>query len=200
MSRCCRSPVNTFGPGLRKQRACVPCPSGYSTMGKVGQSRIDACLVPPGYYLKTPGQAVPCPAGEYKEGVGPDGSCTKCAFGVTTAEPGSTSNTSCSCKSCVHQRRTNPLDNHTGSFTHTAICTATPCAACALETRGSDHRGHLLPTAQLAPCHTPLPALVPNCRPACGLVRAQHEWQHHHSHSAMPPRLLLPWGPSQQHL
>jgi hypothetical protein len=24
-------PANTYGPGLRKQRACVPCPSGYTT-------------------------------------------------------------------------------------------------------------------------------------------------------------------------
>jgi hypothetical protein len=35
--------MNTYSPGLRKQRACVPCPSGFSTMGKVGQSRVDAC-------------------------------------------------------------------------------------------------------------------------------------------------------------
>lgn len=36
-------PVNTFGPGLRKQRACVPCPTGYVTMGKVGQILPSAC-------------------------------------------------------------------------------------------------------------------------------------------------------------
>lgn len=26
-----RCPVNTYGPGFKKQRACVPCPSGYTT-------------------------------------------------------------------------------------------------------------------------------------------------------------------------
>jgi hypothetical protein len=24
-------PVNTYSPGLKKQRACVPCPTGYTT-------------------------------------------------------------------------------------------------------------------------------------------------------------------------
>mgnify|MGYP001810299316 CR=1 FL=1 len=44
-------PVNTYGPGLKKQRACVPCPSGYttdfSTSGvitqRTGQSSKSAC-------------------------------------------------------------------------------------------------------------------------------------------------------------
>jgi hypothetical protein len=24
-------PINTYGPGLKKQRACVPCPTGFTT-------------------------------------------------------------------------------------------------------------------------------------------------------------------------
>ncbi len=26
-----KCPQNTYGPGLKKQRACVPCPPGYTT-------------------------------------------------------------------------------------------------------------------------------------------------------------------------
>jgi hypothetical protein len=29
-------PADTFSPGLKKQRACVPCPSGYTTEGVMG--------------------------------------------------------------------------------------------------------------------------------------------------------------------
>ena len=36
-------PVDTYGPGLRKQRACVPCPPGYVTNAKTGQSSARAC-------------------------------------------------------------------------------------------------------------------------------------------------------------
>jgi len=52
-------------------------------------------VVPAGYYLKGPGQAVPCPKGEWKEGVGLQGNCTKCPVGVTTASEGSTSLNAC---------------------------------------------------------------------------------------------------------
>lgn len=38
-----RCPVNTYGPGLKKQRACVPCPTGFSSNGKDGQSSSAAC-------------------------------------------------------------------------------------------------------------------------------------------------------------
>jgi hypothetical protein len=51
--------------------------------------------VPPGYYLKAPGQVAPCPKGEYKEGIGASGNCTKCAFGVTTSLEGSISVDNC---------------------------------------------------------------------------------------------------------
>lgn len=52
-------------------------------------------VVPAGYYLKSPGQAAPCPMGEWKSGEGPSGNCTKCAFGVTTLTEGSTAESNC---------------------------------------------------------------------------------------------------------
>jgi hypothetical protein len=55
------SPVNTYGPGLKKQRACVPCPTGFTTDLRVQQTMPTACIVPAGYYLKAPGQ-VGCPS------------------------------------------------------------------------------------------------------------------------------------------
>jgi hypothetical protein len=36
-------PVDTYGPGLRKQRACVPCPPNYVTNGKTGQTSPMQC-------------------------------------------------------------------------------------------------------------------------------------------------------------
>lgn len=88
-------PVNTYGPGQRKQRACVPCPPGYTTNGATGQSRATACVVPEGFYLKGPGQVAPCPKGEYKVGFTTVASCSKCAAGVTTASQASTSPDNC---------------------------------------------------------------------------------------------------------
>jgi len=52
-------------------------------------------VVPEGFYLKGPGQVAPCPKGEFKSGVGPTASCTKCAYGVTTRAVGSTSEANC---------------------------------------------------------------------------------------------------------
>lgn len=51
--------------------------------------------MPAGYYLKTVGQVAPCPKGEWKSGTGTAGNCTKCAFGVTTANEASTSVSEC---------------------------------------------------------------------------------------------------------
>lgn len=36
-------PADTFGFGYRKQRACAPCPSGYTTNGVTGQRYISDC-------------------------------------------------------------------------------------------------------------------------------------------------------------
>jgi hypothetical protein len=36
-------PTDSYGPGLRKQRACVPCPPGYTTAGVTGSVSISAC-------------------------------------------------------------------------------------------------------------------------------------------------------------
>jgi hypothetical protein len=36
-------PVNTYGAGLKKQRACVPCPTGYSTMGGTAKTSPTDC-------------------------------------------------------------------------------------------------------------------------------------------------------------
>jgi hypothetical protein len=36
-------PVDTSGPGLREQRACVPCPPGYSTKGLTGKTTSRDC-------------------------------------------------------------------------------------------------------------------------------------------------------------
>lgn len=88
-------PVNTYGPGFRKQRACVPCPTNYKTNGLTGRTSPMQCVVPPGYYLKMPGVVAPCPMGEWKDGTGPAGNCTKCPFGVTTPTEGSTSAAAC---------------------------------------------------------------------------------------------------------
>ena len=54
-----------------------------------------SAVVPAGYYLKAPGQIAPCPKGEYKSGVGTNGNCTKCAFGVTTTAEASISVDNC---------------------------------------------------------------------------------------------------------
>ena len=87
-------PANTYGPGLRKQRACVPCPPGYITLGAKSK-KASACIVPAGYYLKGPGQVAPCPKGEYKKDTGAAASCSKCAAGVTTLKEASTDETAC---------------------------------------------------------------------------------------------------------
>lgn len=87
-------PANTWSAGLRKQRACVPCPPGLITSGP-GASAPTACVVPPGAYLKSPGVTALCPRGEYKSGMGDAGSCQRCGFGVTTAQEGSTSEDEC---------------------------------------------------------------------------------------------------------
>jgi hypothetical protein len=52
-------------------------------------------VVPAGFYVKTPGQVAPCPRGEWKAGIGPAASCTKCMQGVTTPGEGSTSSSAC---------------------------------------------------------------------------------------------------------
>ena len=36
-------PADTYGPGLRKQRTCVPCPPGYTTNTLTGQPRASSC-------------------------------------------------------------------------------------------------------------------------------------------------------------
>jgi hypothetical protein len=46
-------------------------------------------VVPPGYYLKGPGQVAPCPKGEFKSGYGAVASCSKCATGVSTKDEAS---------------------------------------------------------------------------------------------------------------
>jgi hypothetical protein len=51
--------------------------------------------VPPGFYLKSPGQVAPCPKGEWKSGTASSGNCIKCARGVTTLSEGSESEADC---------------------------------------------------------------------------------------------------------
>lgn len=87
-------PVGTYSAGMKKQRACVPCPTGFSTTGPLASSPT-ACVIPPGSYLKNPGMAALCPRGEYKSGWSNPGHCTKCAYGVTTITEGSTSESHC---------------------------------------------------------------------------------------------------------
>jgi hypothetical protein len=36
-------PRNTYSPGMKKQRACVPCPTAFTTNGKTGQMSANAC-------------------------------------------------------------------------------------------------------------------------------------------------------------
>ena len=51
--------------------------------------------VPPGFYLKGPGQVSPCPKGEYKSGYDAVAACSKCAEGVTTLAEASTNQAAC---------------------------------------------------------------------------------------------------------
>ena len=57
-----------------------------------------SAVVPPGYYLKAPGQVAACPQGEYKSGTLAAGNCNKCAVGVTTAGVAATAASSCNSK------------------------------------------------------------------------------------------------------
>lgn len=36
-------PVDTYSPGLKKQRACVPCPTGFSTKNQTGSRKPTDC-------------------------------------------------------------------------------------------------------------------------------------------------------------
>lgn len=36
-------PVDTYQPGLRKQRACVPCPPGYTSLNRTMQTNFWSC-------------------------------------------------------------------------------------------------------------------------------------------------------------
>jgi len=36
-------PVDTYSPGLKRQRACVPCPTGYTTFGVMGATSPTQC-------------------------------------------------------------------------------------------------------------------------------------------------------------
>lgn len=38
-----RCPVNTYNPGMRRQRTCWPCPAGYTTNGMTGRTDVTAC-------------------------------------------------------------------------------------------------------------------------------------------------------------
>lgn len=88
-------PKDTYSPGLRKQRACVPCPPGYTTNDATGKTASSDCLVPKGYFVRAPGQIAPCPRGEYKDTLTAVATCTPCGTGVTTVSEGSTANTDC---------------------------------------------------------------------------------------------------------
>lgn len=70
-------------PGCKLPQLC-PCYCG--------------AVVPPGYYLKSPGQVAPCPQGEWKADIGASANCTKCAAGVTTPQVASTSEAECKCE------------------------------------------------------------------------------------------------------
>jgi len=47
-------PQDSYGPGLKKQRACVPCPPGYTTNGTVGRTSVRACGKEPATGTATP--------------------------------------------------------------------------------------------------------------------------------------------------
>jgi len=38
-----KCPVDTYSPGMKKQRACVPCPTGFTTKGRTGAVAPTAC-------------------------------------------------------------------------------------------------------------------------------------------------------------
>lgn len=81
---------DSYSTGLKRQVACTPCPPGMVVTGD-DRTSAAACVVPAGYYLKTPGQVAPCPRGEYRTADDPTiTSCDKCNVdGVTTADVGS---------------------------------------------------------------------------------------------------------------
>ncbi len=93
--------LNTYAIAKSKQAACTPCPSGM-IIPDAGDKRDKptSCLVPAGYFLKSPGQIAPCDQGSYQpkylgQAAATVGVCTACAEGVTTADKGSNVTTEC---------------------------------------------------------------------------------------------------------
>lgn len=76
-------------------------------------------VVPAGYYLKSPGVAAPCPRGEFKVGLGSDGTCVKCAPGVTTRNIAATNPKECT---LVTPGYYPSVFNADGSVNTTTIC------------------------------------------------------------------------------
>lgn len=62
--------------------------------------RVISTGVPPGYFLKAPGQAAPCGQGTYKTSTVPSVLCTACPSGTTTEREGSPSADACSGTVC----------------------------------------------------------------------------------------------------
>uniref|UniRef100_A0A383VXC6 Tyrosine-protein kinase ephrin type A/B receptor-like domain-containing protein n=1 Tax=Tetradesmus obliquus TaxID=3088 RepID=A0A383VXC6_TETOB len=90
---------NTYAIAKSKQKTCTPCPSGMVVTG-TDRSSPSACMVPKGYFLKSPGQIAPCDQGSYQDKdlaaqQASVGSCIPCQEGVTTKDKGSTAASDC---------------------------------------------------------------------------------------------------------
>lgn len=68
---------DSFSPGLKKQRACVPCPPSYTTNGLTGRSSFGDCVLVDGFFLQGPGTAAACSKGEFRSPT--TALCVKCA-------------------------------------------------------------------------------------------------------------------------
>lgn len=99
---------DTYAIAKSKQTSCTPCPTRFEVVDKDAngdaatdpRNRPTSCKVPPGYFLKSPGQVAPCDQGSYQpkylgQTDAAVGSCTPCPEGVTTADKGSKLQSDC---------------------------------------------------------------------------------------------------------
>lgn len=97
---------NTYAIAKSKQSACTPCPAGMQVNETDTRDKPSSCKVPPGYFMKSPGQIAPCDQGSYQPlALSADqagaGACTPCPEGVTTKDHASTVVGDCKCE-CLH--------------------------------------------------------------------------------------------------
>jgi hypothetical protein len=109
---------------------CHGCPAEHAPHSThCSTCRCCVAVVPPGFYLKSPGQVAPCPQGEWKADVGASANCTKCATtGVITPQVASTSEAECNSK-CAPVLPRHPCLSSKACAAHAALHTA-QCHLC----------------------------------------------------------------------